>query len=224
MRTGINGQFTGLIDEVRIYDRALTRVEIETLYETNDLSSGDNSLWNNIFDKTGGVLTSGGIGSYSWDVNNIFDTDVARLRLRSFDGVNHSDWFETGEFTIDNSAAAKDLANSTDGLGATKTEVDKVVTAVITNAAGVDIAADIIVIEGQTDDIGVAGAGLTAINLPNQTMDIVGDITGNLSGSVGNGAPRHVDDLQRLGHDAFLRGKADSVLDCQQPDRRASAS
>jgi hypothetical protein len=29
------------------------------------------------------------------------------------------------------------------------------------------------------------GSGLTAINLPNQTMDIVGNITGNLSGSVG---------------------------------------
>lgn len=34
--------------------------------------------------------------------------------------------------------------------------------------------------------IGVAGAGLTAINLPNQTMDITGSITGNLSGSVGS--------------------------------------
>jgi hypothetical protein len=34
--------------------------------------------------------------------------------------------------------------------------------------------------------IGVAGAGLTNINLPNQTMDIIGNITGNLSGSVGS--------------------------------------
>ncbi len=54
--------------------------------------------------------------------------------------------------------------------------------AVVTDAAGTNIAADIIVIEGQTDDIGVAGAGLTAINLPNQTMDI----TGSLSGSAGS--------------------------------------
>ena len=52
--------------------------------------------------------------------------------------------------------------------------------------AGASVSADIAVIEGQTDDIGAAGAGLTAINLPNQTMDIVGDITGNLSGSVGS--------------------------------------
>jgi hypothetical protein len=47
-----------------------------------------------------------------------------------------------------------------------------------------------------TTTVGVAGAGLTeaggdgdhltAINLPNQTMDIVGNITGNLSGSVGS--------------------------------------
>lgn len=34
--------------------------------------------------------------------------------------------------------------------------------------------------------IGSAGAGLTSINLPNQTMDITGSITGNLSGSVGS--------------------------------------
>jgi len=34
--------------------------------------------------------------------------------------------------------------------------------------------------------VGTAGDGLTAINLPNQTMDIVGNITGNLSGSVGS--------------------------------------
>lgn len=41
-------------------------------------------------------------------------------------------------------------------------------------------------IEVDTAEIGAAGAGLTNINLPNQTMDIVGNITGNLSGSVGS--------------------------------------
>ena len=34
--------------------------------------------------------------------------------------------------------------------------------------------------------IGVAGAGLTAINLPDQAMNITGNITGNVSGSVGS--------------------------------------
>ena len=32
----------------------------------------------------------------------------------------------------------------------------------------------------------MAGAGLTNINLPDQTMNITGDVTGNLSGSVGS--------------------------------------
>ena len=41
-------------------------------------------------------------------------------------------------------------------------------------------------IVGHTVEIGTAGAGLTNINLPNQTMDITGNITGNLSGSVGS--------------------------------------
>lgn len=36
------------------------------------------------------------------------------------------------------------------------------------------------------DRIGVAGAGLTAIDLPDQAMNITGNITGNLSGSVGS--------------------------------------
>jgi len=37
-----------------------------------------------------------------------------------------------------------------------------------------------------TTEIGVAGAGLTNINLPNQTMDITGDLIGNVTGSVGS--------------------------------------
>ena len=41
-------------------------------------------------------------------------------------------------------------------------------------------------IETDTAEIGTAGAGLTNINLPDQTMNITGDITGSLSGSVGS--------------------------------------
>lgn len=59
--------------------------------------------------------------------------------------------------------------------------------------AGLATSAALAVVDGIVDDIlldtaeiGVAGAGLTNINLPNQTMDIVGNITGNLSGSVGS--------------------------------------
>lgn len=59
--------------------------------------------------------------------------------------------------------------------------------------AGASVSADIAAVKTQTAaieidtaEIGAAGAGLTNINLPNQTMDIVGNITGNLSGSVGS--------------------------------------
>ena len=48
------------------------------------------------------------------------------------------------------------------------------------NLATVDTNVDSILVD--TAEIGTAGAGLTNINLPNQTMDI----TGNLSGSVGS--------------------------------------
>jgi hypothetical protein len=55
---------------------------------------------------------------------------------------------------------------------------------IVTDIAAVK--ADTAAILTDTGEIGVAGAGLTNINLPNQTMDIVGSITGNLSGSVGS--------------------------------------
>jgi hypothetical protein len=141
-------------------------------------------------------------------------------------------------FSIGRSAAAVDLANGTDGLGAIKAETALIVADTnelqtdnvpgliataqadldtITGAAGVviddsaandtmisdavwdeaqsghvgagtfgEIATEVASILVDTAEIGTAGAGLTNINLPNQTMDITGDITGNLSGSVGS--------------------------------------
>lgn len=59
----------------------------------------------------------------------------------------------------------------------------------ISDAGGLDLDAQQVSIAAilvDTTEIGAAGAGLTNINLPNQTMDIVGNITGNLSGSVGS--------------------------------------
>lgn len=55
--------------------------------------------------------------------------------------------------------------------------------AAVTDATGATVGVDVVDLKTQ---IGVAGAGLTAIDLPNQTMDITGNITGNLSGSVGS--------------------------------------
>lgn len=52
--------------------------------------------------------------------------------------------------------------------------------------AGQQLWTDVDAILVDTAEIGAAGAGLTNINLPNQIMDITGNITGNLSGSVGS--------------------------------------
>jgi uncharacterized membrane protein len=102
-------------------------------------------------------------------------------------------------------------------IGDPAADANTIYKAVVTDAAGANVAADIIAVKAETaaivadtnelqtdwvnggrldlivdailddtDDIGVAGAGLTAINLPDQTMNITGDITGNLSGSVGS--------------------------------------
>jgi hypothetical protein len=71
-------------------------------------------------------------------------------------------------------------------IGDPVADTNTIFKAVVTDATGATIGVDIVEIETQTDDIGVAGAGLTAINLPDQTMNITGDITGNLSGSVGS--------------------------------------
>jgi hypothetical protein len=78
-------------------------------------------------------------------------------------------------------------------IGDPAADTNTIFKAVVTDAAGANVAADIIAVKAETasilddtDDIGVAGAGLTAINLPDQTMNITGDITGNISGSVGS--------------------------------------
>lgn len=78
------------------------------------------------------------------------------------------------------------LANGAAGFVAIDTVVDatQALAAGSTGFAAIDTVVDEILVD--TAVIGAAGAGLTAINLPNQTMDITGSITGNLSGSVGS--------------------------------------
>lgn len=78
-------------------------------------------------------------------------------------------------------------------IGDPAADTNTIYGATVTGAAGATVAADIIAVKADTAailidtaEIGAAGAGLTAINLPDQTMNITGDITGNLSGSVGS--------------------------------------
>ena len=103
-----------------------------------------------------------------------------------------------------NAAAVWDLdatAHQTQGtfgqaIGDPVADTNTIYKAVVTDAAGATVGVDVVAVKAETASIqtdtndlqtqvGTAGAGLTNINLPNQTMDIIGNITGNLSGSVG---------------------------------------
>ena len=78
-----------------------------------------------------------------------------------------------------------------------------------------------------TAEIGTAGAGLTAINLPNQTMDITGDLSGSVGsvtgavGSVGGNVDGSVGSVTGdiggivaagLTNDAFADGAIDAAV------------
>lgn len=83
---------------------------------------------------------------------------------------------------VDDGTAAFD--RTTDSLQAIRDRGDAAWDTADVSALALEATAQSILTD--TAEIGTAGAGLTNINLPNQTMDIVGNITGNLSGSVGS--------------------------------------
>lgn len=117
---------------------------------------------------------------------------LVRMEGTTVDGATVNAW--VGHFSIENRHSAGALRPATagrtlvvDAAGlADANMVKSGPTGSGTAQTANDNGADINAILTDTAEIGAAGAGLTAINLPNQTMDIVGDITGNLSGSVGS--------------------------------------
>jgi len=84
--------------------------------------------------------------------------------------------------TTPDATSVYEMVNGSVNIAAVSNVAEDLATA--TELAVVDANVDAILLD--TAEIGIAGAGLTNINLPNQTMDIVGNITGNLSGSVGS--------------------------------------
>lgn len=85
-------------------------------------------------------------------------------------------------------ASAANLSTANAGIVTIDGIVDSILVDTGTTLDGklntIDTNVDAILVD--TAEIGTAGAGLTNINLPNQTMDIIGNITGSLSGSVGS--------------------------------------
>ncbi len=100
--------------------------------------------------------------------------------------VNEMEVNGTPQTANDNSADINDILADTNEL-----QADDIPTSIAALPTAVEIQAEMeqdgaSLLDTIRDQIGTAGAGLTNINLPNQTMDIIGNITGNLSGSVGS--------------------------------------
>jgi hypothetical protein len=118
---------------------------------------------NNIFDVENGILTPTSLVT-------IISTNSAGLVRNEAQSIGQADLDNIADAVWDEALAGHTTAG-TAGKSQSDTE---------TTATSIDGKADAILID--TSEIGVAGAGLTNINLPDQTMNI----TGNLSGSVGS--------------------------------------
>lgn len=177
---------------------------------------GLTALPNAAAEAAGGLFTRGtGAGQINQSANGMIDTNPMRLNNVSQSLLDLVDFADAGYDPATNKVEGVKLADTlTTYTGNTPQTGDNF--ARLGAPAGASVSADILAIdnlvddlesrvgtpsnlgggatlafnlsdiEAQTDDIGAAGAGLTNINLPNQTMDIVGNITGNLSGSVGS--------------------------------------
>tara|TARA_R110000822_G_scaffold65687_3_gene160801 strand:- start:2822 stop:4198 length:1377 start_codon:yes stop_codon:yes gene_type:complete len=128
------------------------------------------------------VITTGTVGGVSvvGEVVGEFSLDLAAA-LKAVDALNDvaaTDIVSAGAITTSSGAVSTVTTCTTTTTNTDMRGTDSAATA--TNLATVDTNVDSILVD--TAEIGTAGAGLTNINLPNQTMDI----TGNLSGSVGS--------------------------------------
>ena len=115
---------------------------------------------------------------------------------------------EAGQVGIDTAAIITDTADMQPKIG----------------TPAVDMSADIAAVKGDTAailvdtvEIGVAGAGLTNINLPDQTMNITGNLSGSVGsvtgavGSVAGHTPQTGDSYARLGAPAGVSVSADNA-------------
>jgi len=104
------------------------------------------------------TITAAAIATAAIDADSIAADAIGASELAA-DAVN-----EIADAVLDEDMTAhQTLGTLGQAIGDPVADTTTIYQSVVTDAAGVNIAADIVAIEGQTDDIGVAGAGLTAI-------------------------------------------------------------
>lgn len=167
--TGTDGVIVGAVNAAALADF------FDTDSGTTYASAVAGSVVKEIADNAGGSsLTAADIADAVWD-----EATAGHVGAGSF-GKLAADVLEDTGTT---------LQGEVDGIQADTEDIQ----AKIGTPAGASVSADIAAVKAETAsiltdtaEIGAAGAGLTAINLPDQTMNITGDITGNVSGSVGS--------------------------------------
>jgi len=145
----------------------LSNITVPTTTDiTNDVNLSDTDI-DDIATTTSGLLNSHGTGS--WETSSLPTAEEIADAVWDEPAGDHLTALSTGKSLTDIEASVVTIESITTGVNgfiATKAVVDAILV--------------------DTAEIGIAGAGLTNINLPDQTMDIIGNITGNLSGSVGS--------------------------------------
>jgi hypothetical protein len=135
----------------------------------------EEAAYDAIYAASASPATAAGVSAVETDTQDIQGRLPAALVNSRMDCTIDGTGMETGAVdSILNRDASASTTNST--LGAIINDWE--------DGGRLDTIGDAILVD--TAEIGAAGAGLTAINLPDQTMNITGDITGNLSGSVGS--------------------------------------
>ena len=203
----------------------LTRVDLRDV-----VRGGMTALPNVVVEGAGGLYTRGsGVGQINQPANGVIDTNLvtwlttaplalvaqrvqtdvramgtdvitaAALSAAAVDKIVDQTWDEllAGHVIADSTGL---LLNDWQDGGRLDIILDAIPITAMRGTDGVDTAP----MRG-TDSAFLAtadGSSLTAINLPNQTMDIIGNITGNLSGSVGSltgHTPQTGDSFLRIG-------------------------
>jgi hypothetical protein len=180
--TTVNGLAAGVITAASIAADAITDAKVASDVTIASVTGAVGSVTGAVGSVTGSVgsVATGGITAASFAANAItaakLDPDVTT--------------------EIQSGLATASALSTVAGYLDTEIAAIKAVTDLLPNGGALSslaTAAALATVDGIVDDIlldtaeiGTAGAGLTNINLPNQTMDIIGNITGNLSGSVGS--------------------------------------
>jgi len=164
-------------------DTGYMGVDVEEVDGTDQTGNDNGADINTIVTAVGNIETD----TAAYDTDGEYATAIWNALTNAYGGAGtYGQAVE--DILVDTGTTLDDLID---------TEIGTIVTAVgniETDTAAMDTAGEwdtlMATVLGYTDDIGVAGAGLTAIDLPNQTMDVsgtwTGNITGNLSGTIGS--------------------------------------